>query len=140
MWYTIYTCKRVKPNAQRDSNYLPWVRNDYHNWSYLQALFTNLLTLPRIAGCWMGILFGLSYSTLLDIGHDKTQPYTGWRLKVLEFILPYNVRAVVLCGGCVWSTCRRVQVDYSHWLGPDYVYRYDKVGIHVCNHTSPLDF
>ena len=41
--------------------------------------------------------------------------------------------------GCVWSTCTRVKVDYSEYLGKDYVYRYDKCGIQVSNHLSVMD-
>ena len=41
--------------------------------------------------------------------------------------------------GCIWSECKRVKVDYSNYLGPDYVYRYDGAGIHVSNHITIYD-
>lgn len=30
-------------------------------------------------------------------------------------------------------------MDYSKWLGPNYLYKYDGAGIYICNHTNPLD-
>ncbi len=33
----------------------------------------------------------------------------------------------------------RIDVDYSKWLGPNYIKTYDGAGINICNHTSLLD-
>jgi len=33
----------------------------------------------------------------------------------------------------------RKDVDYSKWLGPNYVKTYDGAGINICNHTSIMD-
>lgn len=30
-------------------------------------------------------------------------------------------------------------MDYSKYLGPNYEYTYDKAGMHIVNHTTPLD-
>lgn len=40
--------------------------------------------------------------------------------------------------GCI-PIVRRVECDYSHYLGPDYEYTYDKAGIYIVNHTTLLD-
>lgn len=34
---------------------------------------------------------------------------------------------------------KKVAVDYKHWLGPDWVPRYDNYGVSVSNHVSLLD-
>jgi len=46
---------------------------------------------------------------------------------------------MLLIGGVVWCTKRNVMVDYSEYLGNDYVYRYDGAGIFVLNHITLLD-
>ena len=48
-------------------------------------------------------------------------------------------RLTAFMSGCVWSTCTRVKVDYSEYLGADYRYRYDRVGLQVCNHLAVMD-
>lgn len=32
-----------------------------------------------------------------------------------------------------------MKVDYSKYLGPNYEYTYDKAGIHIVNHITPLE-
>ncbi len=61
------------------------------------------------------------------------------RKKLAMSICKYWARLNALMGGCVWSTSKRVHVDYSKYLGKDYVYRYDRVGVHVCNHIGSFD-
>jgi hypothetical protein len=34
VWLCIYANKRVKPDPVRDEKFKPFVRTDYHKWSY----------------------------------------------------------------------------------------------------------
>jgi len=43
------------------------------------------------------------------------------------------------CAGYFIQRSKRVKVDYSKYLGPNYEYTYDKAGIYVVNHTTPLE-
>jgi len=61
------------------------------------------------------------------------------RRKLIMAFMAVFARTHALCGGCIWSQNTRVKVDYSKYLGPDYEYRYEGAGIHVCNHLHMND-
>jgi len=59
--------------------------------------------------------------------------------KIVICLLSCLARVHTFFAGCLYCSVTRVKADYSVWLGPDYVYRYDRVGIHVCNHLHMYD-
>lgn len=46
-----------------------------------------------------------------------------------------------LCTYCCkfWPVLKRVECDYSYWLGPDYKRTWDGAGLNVVNHVSLMD-
>lgn len=139
MWYIIYTNKRSAPNSVRDSGYEPWVRNDYNNWSYPKAIVTHFFIIPRLLLAWVPLIIGVIGTKFIEIGHDKSKPYGPARRYIHDKMCRVLSRINALIAGVVWSTTKRVTADYSKYLGKDYVYRYDRVGIHVANHISCFD-
>ncbi len=61
----------------------------------------------------------------------KYDPQDHKRKRLGLKVMTILARGHSLASGCVWSSNPRVKVDYSKYLGKDYVYRYDRVGIHV---------
>lgn len=53
--------------------------------------------------------------------------------------MAFLARGHALAGGCIYSRVERVEVDYSHYLGKDYKYKYEGAGIHVANHLGMYD-
>ena len=35
---------------------------------------------------------------------------------------------------------KQIKVDYTKWLGPDWVLTYENAGLYIQTHTQPLDF
>jgi hypothetical protein len=72
------------------------------------------------------------------IGFNPGKPMT--KLRRFLVVVPKDVlfldRLCLFFLGIVWIDNIRPKIDYSKWLGPDYVYRYDKYGIQTLNHSS----
>lgn len=134
MWYVIYTNKRSKPDPKRDANFEPFVRHDYNNWSYWKAIFTHFFFWPRFIIGWTGFLCLALVGVICCIGHD---PYhlPAWKTKIVHkwgIVMGY---VVCLSGGII-PRSKRMEVDYSKYLGPDWKATYEGAGIQISNHLS----
>ena len=81
MWIFIYKNKRVRFNKDRDiERFKPFVRLDAEEWSYFMTIFTHFLFWPRLIGCWVVNIVGISAMFLILIGQKRDQPMNRVRL------------------------------------------------------------
>ena len=139
MWVVIFTNKKLKPNPTRDANFKPFTRNDYNSWSYVVAIFSHALIWPRWIIGWTCICLGCAAFRIMRIGKPADWPLTGLRFKIANNMCRFFFRCMLLTSGCVQVKKKNVMVDYSEYLGKDYVYRFDGVGVVVPNHICSLD-
>jgi len=75
----------------------------------------------------------------MRIGKPADWPLTGLRFKIANNVCRFFFRCMLFTSGCVQVKKKNVMVDYSEYLGKDYVYRFDGAGVVVPNHISSLD-
>lgn len=80
-------------------------------------------------------MFLAGVAILLCLGHDpKNLPQ--WRVNILTNLAHFASFLVNLQAGFCCQRRKRVDVDYSRYLGPNYEKTYDKSGVNIINHTS----
>lgn len=129
------------PDEHRDlPKYEPWVRKDRPRWSYFSGAVCCFLFWPRQIAAWCAILGCVVVVNLIDWRKDvEKEKLSSFRRNTILVAMAFFARCHSFLCGCVYASVKRVHVDYSDYLGPDYEYRYDKVGIHVCNHLHMYD-
>ena len=137
-WYTIYSNSRVRYNPERDEKYAPFVRLDYKHWHYWLVPFTHFFMIPRWICGWCAFWVVSIVGVLLSLGRDPKN-LSQWRKTILLYTASYCSRVINICAGFFVQRRERIKFDYSKYLGPDYEYTYDKAGIHIVNHTTPLE-
>ena len=129
MWVTIYWNKRSRPDPVRDKGYEAFVRVDYDKWSYSTALFTHFFFLPRFIIGWCSFFTGVILSVVVCIGSDPFK-LPQWKKNIVRFINQCSFSITLPMGG-FWMYRKRVDVDYSKYLGPNYTKTYDGAGMYV---------
>jgi len=139
-WLTIYSERRLLPNPERDAKFQPWVCKDRPRWSYFWLTFGSCFNGLRTFVGWCCVLGCVIVANLVDCRRDvETEVLSNTRRTIIQASMAFFARCHSYCGGCMYASVKRVECDYSLYLGPDYKYRYDKVGIHVCNHLHMYD-
>jgi 1-acyl-sn-glycerol-3-phosphate acyltransferase len=137
MWMAIRRNKRSGWNEERDRKYEPFARIDYKYWSYSLSLVSHFLFWPRFVIGWGFFFFGCLGSAFWCIGADPFN-LPKWRIEAVRytcFISSYC--ALPLQGYLPFK--KRVDYDYSKYLGKDWKKTYDGAGIFVQNHQTPQD-
>lgn len=101
------------------------------------ALFTHFFMLPRfIAGFFLFFLACIS-CFVVSIGKD---PYNlpKNRENIAQTLVKYTLTPALWLAG-FWVVRKRIDYDYSKFLGKDYKKTYHGAGIYVQNHQTPLD-
>lgn len=138
MWWTIYKNKKKSQFVKgRDEPYAPFVRQDLDKWSYVLALFTHCMFIPRFLIGWTLFIAAAAFNVVL-IRNDDKKNIPKWKKTLMRFVSENTMRIVILLVGGVIGRRERVVSDYSHWLGPDNPVEWD-CGMYVINHISPLD-
>ena len=70
------------------------------------------------------------------IGHKRGQNVSLIRIKLVKGVSKYSGRIICLMGGLVRIKSERPNIDYSKYLGPDWVKRYDGESTIINNHMS----
>lgn len=106
----------------------------------MQGTLCSLVMWPRQLGAWSSVLGCVIVVNLIDWRKDvNKEKLSSQRRNIILVAMAFFARFHSFCCGCVYASVKRVQVDYSEYLGPDYEYRYDKAGIHICNHLHMYD-
>jgi len=108
---------------------MPFKRLDYKHWSYWKGIFTHFLFIPRFLVGWSIFFFVSALAIGMCLGQDpKNLPL--WRKTVI--IRTGQVSSFLIClltGILPWR--KRVDADYSKYLGSDWKKTYDGAGIHI---------
>jgi len=131
--------RHIKPEFPRDDKYLPFVRTDFEIWSYWKALFTHIFFLPRFIFCWISLTMCAISVFLLSLGRDKSKPLDGFRYDYSMLAVRTSGLLILLGGGVLTLPKKRANVDYTHYLGPDWKPTFTGAGISVSNHSSFMD-
>lgn len=111
------------------------MRTDTDRWSYAFCVVTHFFFLPRVAIIFT-ILFWCFISNLvltLFATADKLGPRRKWLILTnMQFIIV----SVGFFLGCPSWRFKRVPVDYSKWLGPDWKPTYDGATMVISNHQG----
>ena len=135
-WYAIWRNKRLRPNKERDlPKYLPFVRNDYDTWSYLECIWTHFFFLPRYIILLLILIYASLVTKIITIGCDIENLDETRRKLILDHTC-FAMRVFGPIFGCLSFTTERPKVDYSKWLGPDWKPNYDGATMYVSNHMS----
>ena len=138
-WYSIWRNKRLARDPARDiEKYMPFVRNDTQDWSYLRCLYTHFFMLPRWVICFMLLLYALASTKVILLGCD-IRNITERRKTILVENTAMAMRIFGFFIGCWEFRTFRPKVDYSKWLGPDWKPQYDGASMYVSNHTGYYD-
>ena len=70
MWFIILTYKRWNPDLHKEENYAPFLRTDYHSWSYVWTMWTHLFFWPRFIMLHVCSLALVIAGVLLKVGQD----------------------------------------------------------------------
>jgi len=92
-----------------------------------QFIIRNITGYGSIAVCSVIIFF-------LSLSHKKHEPYTGWKLAVVSYSCRITARIVLFTMSMFYIEEKRVKLDYSKWLGPDWECSFDKPGTVISNH------
>lgn len=138
MWWTIYKHKKRSEFVKgRDEPYEAFVRQDLNNWSYLLALVTHCMFIPRFLVGW-SMFIAVPIFNIVFCWFDDKENIPQWKKPILRFIAENTMRILMFLIGGVIGRRQRVVTDYSHWLGPNNPVEWD-CGMYVINHISPLD-
>ena len=94
--------------------------------------------MPRIVIAFGSFWSGLLLCTVVSLGHKSGTGFKKWQLMIVRGAAPIVSRLVTYTGLYI-PVVRRVECDYSNYLGPDYEYSYEGAGIYVSNHCTTFD-
>jgi hypothetical protein len=142
MWLTIYINRKSRPNLEH-VKYKPFLRIDYDNWSYILTIFTHFFFWPRFLIAWFCITSSMIACAFVAIGHSRTQKPGAIRRWLFSRLIGLGGRGAMLSYGIFWCQKRKVEVDYTKWLGPEWKFdsktSYEGAGTYVANHQSFAD-
>ena len=69
------------------------------------------------------------FCRLVTIGHTWGQPVASWRRTLIFYCTAPIFRAVIFVIGIYWVDKKRVKVDYSKYLGPDWKPSFEGHGV-----------
>ena len=84
-----------------------------------------------------GIYIYIYIYRIVLLGHNIDTPAHGVRLFLLHILKYWQRLGLFLCG-FYWIPKRRLDMDLSKWLGPDYTEPKAPAPILITNHTTPL--
>lgn len=118
-WQQVERFREV--NEERDSLFPAFRRQDarrWNKWSFFLGAITGLINYRAFIIFPTKVVLSW-FSYLLNLGQDLEKPQKGWR-KVLQN------RIYQICCGILLKTAlmsfseKKVDFDYSYYLGPDY--------------------
>lgn len=130
LWITYYTNKHMRPQKSEAEKYKPFVRNDYDKWSYLLGLFSHFFFLPRCLTGWTIFLSTLVPLIIYTPVYCMIGRYDRRFASVIQYWAPICSSFGNSIMG-IFPIVKRVECDYSEWLGPDYQYTYEGAGINI---------
>ena len=133
----IWANKRSAYDPVRDKDYAAFVRLDYKHWSYFKAIFTHWFSVPRFVIGWLSFMVLGLIACIMCIGYDPKH-LPEWRARTIRKGADFVALFICLCAS-IYPQTKRVDYDYTKYLGPDYKKTYDGAGIHICNHISGFD-
>lgn len=118
----IYSERRLMPDAKRDiQKYDPWVRKDRPEWSYLKGTLLSLNFWFRQMAAWGGVLGCVIVVNLVDCRRNvDKEKLSNFRRNIILVSMAFFARIHSFACGCLYASVKRVHVDYSEYLGPDY--------------------
>jgi hypothetical protein len=138
LWLTLWFNKHMKSNPDELDKYKPFERLDCDKWSYMLGLVSHFFYWPRMCVGWFGLWMAMVYIQVFCFCHKSGEQFTDWQYKGMRWLAIVIGRLICYVSLCI-PVMRRVECDYSEWLGPDYEHTYDGAGINVCNHISIID-
>jgi len=120
-WITFYMYSHVKPDMERDKEYMPFVRTDFDQWSYVRAIPNCLMYWPRTFVCWSAIISGCFINGLLLAHKSENEKLTQAEIDRFTFVTKIVATAVI--NVCLLGTSEIVDdetSDYREFLGPDW--------------------
>jgi len=134
-WYIIWKLRRLQPDSERDKEkFLPWVRDDAAQWSYLLCIFTHFFFLARYFLMFITLTYAMIFVVVVQMGSNPNKLGSFRRWLILQHTC-LMIRILVLVMGNFVST-RRPEVDYRKWLGPDWKPTYEGASMIVSNHQG----
>jgi hypothetical protein len=86
MWLTIYLNKKSRYDPVRDANFRPFARYDYDQWSYITAIFTHFIFLPRFLIGWCLFCSG-SLAAIILCFRDDPENLPAWKVYVIKCVV-----------------------------------------------------
>lgn len=72
-------------------------------------------------GAWGGVLGCVIVSNLFDCRRNvEKEKLSDWRRNIILLGMAFFCRIHSFSCGCFYASVKRVHVDYSKYLGPDY--------------------
>jgi len=103
MWLCIFLNKNLKPDKKRDiEKFEPFVRTDYHEWSYFLTLFTHFFFWPRFFAAWLVIAVGVLIMFIMMLGKRRDAQVNSWADFVIGETISWGGRLIMLIWGIVW--------------------------------------
>ena len=121
-------------DIDRDNKYPPFKRNDLHKISRPMLYLLAPMVFLRVLIGYGAIMICSMIIFALSLSQKRGAPYTGWKLKVVAFCCSVTARITILMMSCFWVDTKRIEKDYSKWLGPDWKMTFEKPGSVISNH------
>ena len=136
-WYVIYKNRKSGWIESRDRAYEPFARIDYNDWSYALCLLSHFYFWPRYIVGWSVFFIGCLGAAFFCTGAD---PYNlpRWRLECIRLNCYVTGFIALFLNNVVYRN-KRIDYDYSKYLGKDWKKSYDGAGIYIQNHTNSQD-
>ena len=121
-WVMFIKCKAYyekKDDPGLKKKYAPFMRNDMHTWHGVIAIILIPTAVPRLAaGCFLSAIYAFCTSIIMiGVDADRIDPV---RWSIIRYLGWIACRLTLLFGGVVWLETKRLDIDYSKWLGPDW--------------------
>jgi hypothetical protein len=119
-----------KLDEENKKRFSAFRRLDLEKFSYISAVFANILFLPRFAICWIAVFVFTTFIMIVSIGTSYDKPIGYTRTLVVYYMVKIPVRLHMLMSGVIWANWSiKPDVDYSEYLGPDWKPSYEGAGI-----------
>ena len=141
-WASVKSIRII--DEERDRKYPAFRRDDAYQWSKWKFYFGAITFMPlRLISSVLVILFCYIFVRIFTIGHNfrGNSPISGCRKHIINFMYKVFSMLILFFGGMRSST-KKIDFDYSTYLGPDYKKTTNApkyVSTYVSNHSSWLD-
>ena len=141
-WANVKPIRKI--DEERDSKYPAFRRWDAHKWRKWKFYFGAITFMPlRILCSILLVLVCYIFVRIFTIGHSfrGDTPLTGCRKHIVIFLIKFFCTGILFFAG-MRSSRKKVDFDYSAYLGPDYKKANNApkyLSTYVSNHTSWLD-